>query len=95
MIIKFFKNKYKNKILDVSLEDLSNSEEKVFENIFNFCSIKWDKKFLDLERRKTSFVKTLSGMQVRKKISKYDNEKYRPYYYLLKDYKKKYKWINF
>ena len=44
--------------------------------------------------RKNSFVKTLSGVQVRKKISKYDLKKYEPYYYLLKDYKNKYEWLN-
>ena len=93
-IINFFKQKYKNKILDVKLEDLTKSQESVFKNIFNFCSLKWDKKFLDLKMRKNSFVKTLSGVQVRKKISKYDLKKYEPYYYLLKDYKNKYEWLN-
>ena len=62
--------------------------------IFNFCSLKWNNKFLDLEVRQNSFIKTLSGMEVRKKINKYDEKKYTPYYYLLKDYKNKYDWIN-
>ncbi len=93
-IIKFFKKKYKNKFIDINLKDLTNSQEIVFKNIFNFCSLKWNNKFLDLEVRQNSFIKTLSGMEVRKKINKYDEKKYTPYYYLLKDYKNKYDWIN-
>ena len=83
-IIKFFKKKYPNKIIDVELSKLTNEKEIEAKKILNFCEIKIKEDFLDFDKNEKLFNKTNSFLQVRKKIKKYDNKKYQSYYYLLK-----------
>ena len=83
-IIKFFKKKYPNKIIDVELSKLTNEKEIEAKKILNFCEIEIKEDFLNFEKNENLFNKTNSFLQVRKKIKKYDNKKYQSYYYLLK-----------
>ena len=75
------------------MENLTYEKEKISKEIFDFCNIKWNENILKFYKRKDLFIKTLSGSQVRKKIFKYENEKYKPYFDLIKDLKNDYSWI--
>jgi hypothetical protein len=81
--IDYFKNKYPNKILDVELSELSNQKKKETQKILEFCKIKYNDNSLDFNKNEKLFSKTYSFLQVRKQISKYQDKKYQPYYYLL------------
>ena len=92
-VIKYFKQKYPLKILDIELKQLTLDEIKISKKIFKFCDLKWDKKSLEFYKRKDLKIRTLSNTQIRNKITKYDSKKYQPYRYLIKGYEKKYNWI--
>jgi hypothetical protein len=82
-IISYFKKKYPNKIIDVELSELSNNKEKETKKILEFCNIKFNSNYLDFDKNDKLFNKTNSFLQVKKKITKYENTKYQPYFYLL------------
>ena len=94
-IISYYKKKYPTKILDVELENFTQESEIMGQKIFEFCSLKWDKKYLEFYKRKDLHSKTISFNQIRKEISPYNNKKYKPYIGLLEKYKNKYEWIEF
>ena len=81
--IDYFKEKYPNKIIDVELNNFTNNKEAETKRILEFCNIKVTNDFLNFDKNTTLFNKTNSFLQVRKKIEKYDDNKYQPYYYLL------------
>ena len=82
--ISFFRKKFPKKILDISLEKLTSNSEQLSKKIFNFCELKWNKSSLEYYKRTDLFTKTLSSSQIRKKISKENQSKYKQYYFLLK-----------
>ena len=81
--INYFKKKYPDKIIDVELNKLTNQKELETKKILNFCEINFKEDFLDFNKNNKLFNKTNSFLQVRKKIRKYETEKYQPYYYLI------------
>ena len=83
--INYFKDKYPNKIIDVDLIKLTDNQESEVKRILEFCDIPANNNFLNFHENKKLFNKTNSFLQVRNKIQKYENEKYKPYYYLLKN----------
>ncbi len=84
-IISYFKKKYPNKILDIELSKLTSDKEAQIKKILNFCEIEPKENYLDFDKNEKLFNKTNSFLQVRKKINNYNDEKYKPYYYLLKN----------
>ena len=92
-IISEQKRKYSQSIISVSLEELTSSPKNKSLEIFKFCDLKWDNECISLENKRDFFSQTASRNQIRMGIFKYDENKYKPYYYLLKKYKKKYKWL--
>ena len=82
-IIEYFKKKYPNKIIDVELNKLTNKQEIETKKILEFCEIDLKKDFLNFDKNKNLFNKTNSFLQVRKKIKKYEINKYQPYYHLI------------
>ena len=93
-IIKFYKKKYPEKIYDLSLEDLSKDPEIITKKVFKFCEIEWTSSCLKYYERKDLISKTSSNVQIRKKIFKYDNKKFKNYEFLLHNFLKKYPWLN-
>jgi len=91
--INYFKKKYPDKIMDIKLENLTKDNEKIGKNIFNFCSLDWNNKSLNFNKKKNLQIKTTSNVQLRGKVKNYDYDKYQKYKFLLNDYKKKYKWL--
>ena len=93
-IINFFKKKYSEKILDISLEKFTNHKEKVSKIIYEFCNLQWDSKTLEFYNRKDLDIRTTSNIQLRTKIREYDHEKYKKYYYLFQNFSEKFNWIS-
>jgi hypothetical protein len=83
--INYFKKKYPNKILDVDLSKLSNQKEIEAKKILEFCNIKYDQNYLDYNMNNKLFNKTSSFLQVRSKIIEYNENKYKPYFYLIEE----------
>ena len=93
-VLKYFKLKYPDIIMDISLEEFTEKSEKLTRQMFNFCHLTWSENTLSFYKRKNLFSKTLSFTQIRSKVSKYNKNKYQPYYSLLNQYKSKYSWLN-
>jgi tetratricopeptide (TPR) repeat protein len=83
--INYYKNKYPNKIIDVDLVKLTDDQESEVKRILEFCNISVNDNFMNFHKNKKLFNKTNSFLQVRNRIKKYENDKYKPYYYLLKN----------
>ena len=92
-IINYFKNKYPDKIMDIKLENLSEDNENIKKNMFNFCNLDWNNKSFNFKKKKDLQIKTTSNIQLRGKLRNYDYDKYKQYKFILNDYKKKYKWL--
>jgi tetratricopeptide (TPR) repeat protein len=92
-IINHFKIKYPKKIMDIDLENFTVNSDIIGQKIYEFCGLKWNKKYLEFYKRKDLYSKTISFNQIRKKISVYDANKYKPYVNLLDKYKNRYDWI--
>ena len=92
-IIKFFKKKYPDKIMDIKLENLTEDNEKIGKKIFNFCNLDWNNRSLNFSKKKDLQIKTTSNVQLREKVTNYDYDKYKQYKFILNDYTKKYKWL--
>ena len=84
-VINYYISKYPDKIIDVDLSKLTNNQESEGKKILEFCNIPVNDNFLNFYKNKKLFNKTNSFLQVRNKIMKYETEKYKHYYYLLKD----------
>ena len=82
-VINYFSEKYPNKIINVELNSFTNNKEAETKRILEFCNIEVTNDFLNFDKNEKLFNKTNSFLQVRKKIEKYDDNKYQPYYYLL------------
>jgi len=93
-VISFFEKKYSNNILSIQLENLTQDEINYSKKLYNFCNLEWNKDIISFHKKKNLAIKTLSNTQLRDQIYKYDYNKYKNYYFLLEDYKKKYLWLN-
>ena len=85
-VVNYFKNKYPKKIIDVDLGKLTIDPEKEVKDILNFCKISINDNFLNFDKNKKLFNKTNSFLQVRNKIKKYEDNKYKRYYDLLDNF---------
>ena len=92
-IINDFKKKYPDKILSVNLKELTNQNEDWSKKIYNFCELEWSQDVLEFYKQKKTFVNTASNIQVRKKMYKYDIDKYKVYSEILKKFEKTYPWL--
>ena len=93
MAINYFKKKYSQNILEINLEEFSQSAEQFTKKIYDFCNLTWNNKSLEFYKRKDLFTKTLSFSQVRSPVTSYNSDKYKDYYYLINDYKNNYDWL--
>ena len=91
--MNYFRKKYSQNILEINLEEFSQSAEQFTKKIYNFCNLTWNSKSLEFYKRKDLFTKTLSFSQVRNPVTNYDTNKYKDYYYLINDYKSDYEWL--
>ena len=84
--ITHFKKKYSNKILDIKLEDFTNDPKTYSKIILKFCDIETSEDILSLNDSNGFISKTSSFLQIHQKIQKYNDDKYKPYYFLFKKY---------
>jgi len=82
--ITHFKKKYSNKILDIKLEDFTNDPKTYSKIILKFCNIETSEDILSLNDNNGFISKTSSFLQIHQKIQKYNDDKYKPYYFLFK-----------
>ena len=94
-IMNYFKKKYSDRIISISLENFTSDPKNLSKAIYKFCDLKWSDKCLDFHKRSDLFINTASNNQIRNNINQYDESKYQPYKEILKDYFAKYHWLNY
>ncbi len=77
--LKRLEKYYKKNILNVDLKRLTEFPEDTSKEIMSFCKLNWSKKVLEYYDRKDLICTTASNIQIRKKIFKYDSDKFLPY----------------
>ena len=76
--MKFWRQSFPNKIYHISYEELTRHQEQETRKMLEYCELRWDAKCLDFHKTKRS-VKTVSAMQVRKKMYQGSSESWRKY----------------
>ncbi len=92
-VINYFKKRYPDKILSISLEDFTNNPKKFSMQLYDFCNLKWTENCLNFYKRNDLFINTASNNQIRNSIMRYDSSKYKVYRDKFKTYFDKYDWI--
>ena len=82
---KIKKQKNKN-IHFVDLIELTENPKLISRKIFEFCDLDWDASVLKFYERDDLVIKTASNIQLRKKISKYEKNRFKKYQNPLKEY---------
>ncbi len=93
-VIDYYKKKYPQNIISISLENLNNDKNLETKKIFEFCELNWSESIFEFHKRDDLYIKTSSNVQLRTGIQSYDYDKYKRYYPLFEVYKKNYKWLN-
>ena len=93
-IMDYYKKKYPQNIITISLESLNNDKYKETKKIFEFCDLNWNEEIFEFHKRDNLYIKTSSNVQLRTGIQSYDYNKYKRYYSLFENYKKNYDWLN-
>ena len=70
----------------INIENFSENPLDNSKNLFNFLGIKWNKKIINENYKKTTIIKTVSNLQVRNKIIKHDLSYLKNYMPFLKKY---------
>ena len=68
-LMSFWNNKFKNKIYNLSYEDLVSSPDAQIKLLIKFCGLDWDPNCLEFHKN-TKIIKTVSFAQARKPIYK-------------------------
>tara|TARA_Y100000590_G_scaffold116462_1_gene132931 strand:- start:584 stop:2155 length:1572 start_codon:yes stop_codon:yes gene_type:complete len=68
-LMKFWKNKFEDKIYDIEYEKLVHNPEKEIQNLVNYCEVEWSKDYLNFHKNKKT-VTTASLAQVRSPMYK-------------------------
>ena len=93
-LISFYEKKYSNQILTINLEELTNNQKFYTKKLLKFCNLSWTPEILEFYKKKNFVVKTLSNIQLRDKITPYNQTKYKPYEKILENFRNKYDWLN-
>ena len=92
-VMKYFKKKHKDKIYSINIEELTKNDVLFSKEIYNFCNLEWSEESLEFYKRKDLLSKTASNVQIREKIFKYDNSKYKVYQKYILEFENKYSWL--
>jgi hypothetical protein len=77
-LMKFWHNKFPNKIYDISYEKLTTNQEQETRKLLNYCELVWDENCLNFHNNNRA-VKTASSLQVRKKMYQGSSESWKEY----------------
>ncbi len=83
-LMKFWKEKFEDKILDVNYEIFVNDFEQNTKKILNYLNLRWEDQLLEYQKINRP-VTTASHHQVRQKIKKDTSEKWKKYKIYLKE----------
>ena len=92
-VIKYFSKIHQDKIFSLNLEELTDDSVRVTKEIFKFCNLEWSEDSLEFHKRKDLFTTTASNIQIRRKIHKYDKEKYKIYKKFIREFQNKFNWL--
>ena len=84
--VKKIKTQNINNIYFVDLIELTENPELSSKKILDFCNLDWDESVLKFYERNDLVIKTASNVQLRKKITKYDKNRFKEYQNPLKEY---------
>jgi hypothetical protein len=82
-LMNFWHEKYPNKIYDISYEDLTVNQEEETRKLLDYCDLQWDKNCLNFHTNERA-VRTVSALQVRKKMYQGSSEAWKKYEIFLK-----------
>lgn len=74
----FWRERYPNKIYDLSYEALTENQEEESRKLIEYCGLEWEDQCLSFHKSERA-VKTASLMQVRKKIYQGSSEAWKKY----------------
>ena len=77
-VMKYYKQKYSNKILSIHYEKFIKNPKEESQKIYNYCGLKWDDSFLNFKDNEI-IIKTSSNSQLRGKIYKKPQENFMKY----------------
>ena len=77
-LMKFWKEKYSEKIINVNYESFVENFEEEIKKLFDQLNLKWEKQLYDFHKNERP-VETASFMQVRNKIYKKSSEQWKSY----------------
>lgn len=77
-LMSFWRERFPNSIYDLCYEDLTENQEEETRKLLDFCGLMWDEQCLNFHKTKRA-VKTLSALQVRKKMYKGSSDAWRSY----------------
>jgi len=77
-LMKYYKQKYSNRILSIRYEKFIENPREESKKIYNYCGLKWDNSFLNFKDKKI-IIKTSSNSQLRSKIYNKPQENFKKY----------------
>ncbi len=77
-LMSFWRERYPKSIYDLCYEDLTENQEQETRRLLEFCDLEWEEQCLDFHKTERA-VKTVSAVQVRKKMYKGSSEAWRKY----------------
>ena len=78
-LLQHWQQIYPGRILDVDYEQLVQYPEAQSQRVFEFCGLPWQPEMVDLTRRISEPVSTLSSVQVRQPVNTASIGRWRPY----------------
>ena len=77
-LMAFWRERYGDRIYDLSYEDLTENQEQMTRDLLAYCGLDWQPRCLDFHKTRRA-VKTISATQVRKKMYQGSSEAWRKY----------------
>ena len=77
-LMNFWRTTFPNKIYDLNYEDLTINQEEETKKLLEYCGLDWDENCLNFHQNERA-VKTISALQVRKKMYQGSSEAWKKY----------------
>jgi hypothetical protein len=81
--MSFWNDLYPSKIYDLSYEELTTNQEDETRKLLEYCDLDWDENCLNFHTNKRA-VKTISSLQVRKKMYQGSSEEWKKHWAYIK-----------
>jgi tetratricopeptide (TPR) repeat protein len=77
-LMTFWHKQYPDKIYDICYEDLTTNQEEETRKLLEYCNLEWDENCLNFHKNNRA-VKTVSALQVRKKMYQGSSDAWKKY----------------